>query len=131
MVHDLDDAGAQRYLILGLPLLFAPFVLVYNFPAGLMIYWLTTNLWTTGQGFITRRLKPKPSRPEKRSSRSPAKDEPPAPGKAVAKTPAEEGPVGAHEEGAVARPRRPERAEAGRRPAATGAAQAGRRRPAR
>ena len=26
-----------------------------RFPSGLMIYWLTTNLWTTGQGLITRR----------------------------------------------------------------------------
>jgi YidC/Oxa1 family membrane protein insertase len=68
--------GFQRYLILVLPVLFAPFVLVYNFPAGLMIYWLTTNLWTTGQGFITRRLMPKPPEPEKRSSRAPAKDAP-------------------------------------------------------
>jgi YidC/Oxa1 family membrane protein insertase len=78
--------GAQRYLILGLPVLFAPFVLIYNFPAGLMIYWLTTNLWTTGQGFITRRLMPKPEPPEKRSSRTPKeKDEPVANGKATAK----------------------------------------------
>jgi YidC/Oxa1 family membrane protein insertase len=65
--------GFQRYLILGLPILFAPFVLVYNFPAGLMIYWLTTNLWTTGQGFMTRRLMPKPPEPEKRTSRAPSK----------------------------------------------------------
>jgi YidC/Oxa1 family membrane protein insertase len=65
--------GFQRYLILGLPILFAPFVLVYNFPTGLMIYWLTTNLWTTGQGFMTRRLMPKPPEPEKRTSRTPSK----------------------------------------------------------
>src|SRR5262245_11115136 len=32
--------GFQRYLILFLPLFFAPFVLIYNFPTGLMIYWL-------------------------------------------------------------------------------------------
>jgi YidC/Oxa1 family membrane protein insertase len=65
--------GFQRYLILFMPLAFAPFVLIYNFPAGLMIYWLTTNLWTTGQGFMTRRMMPKPEPPEKRSSRTPAK----------------------------------------------------------
>ena len=39
---------AQRVLLLVLPIAFIPFVL--NFPAGLMLYWLTTNLWTTGQG---------------------------------------------------------------------------------
>ena len=68
--------GAQRILLMVLPVLFVPFIL--NFPAGLMLYWLTTNLWTTGQGLVTRRLMPKPEAPEKRSSRTPAKDEPAA-----------------------------------------------------
>src|SRR4051794_2218 len=67
--------GAQRILLMVLPVLFVPFIL--KFPAGLMLYWLTTNLWTTGQGLVTRRLMPKPELPEKRSSRTPAKDEPP------------------------------------------------------
>ena len=67
--------GAQRILLMVLPVLFVPFIL--KFPAGLMVYWLTTNLWTTGQGLVTRRLMPKPALPEKRSSRTPAKDEPP------------------------------------------------------
>jgi YidC/Oxa1 family membrane protein insertase len=66
--------GAQRILLMVLPVLFVPFII--RFPAGLMLYWLTTNLWTTGQGIITRRLMPKPALPEKRSSRTPAKDEP-------------------------------------------------------
>ena len=48
---------AQRVMLLVLPIAFIPFVL--NFPSGLMLYWLTTNLWTTGQGLITRRLTPK------------------------------------------------------------------------
>ena len=63
---------AQRVLFLILPIAFVPFIL--NFPSGLMIYWLTTNLWTTGQGLITRRLIPKPAQPEKRSSRTPPKE---------------------------------------------------------
>jgi len=66
-----------------LPIVFIPFIL--NFPSGLMIYWLTTNLWTTGQGFVTRKLMPKPVLPtaEKKSSRTPPKDVPePAAGKA-------------------------------------------------
>jgi YidC/Oxa1 family membrane protein insertase len=66
--------GAQRILLMVLPVLFVPFII--NFPAGLMIYWLTTNLWTTGQGLVTRRLMPKPALPDKRSSRTPPKDEP-------------------------------------------------------
>ncbi len=64
---------AQRALMLILPIAFIPFVL--NFPAGLMVYWLTTNLWTTGQGLITRRLTPKPQPPPKKSSRTPPKEQ--------------------------------------------------------
>ena len=62
---------AQRALMLILPIAFIPFVL--NFPAGLMVYWLTTNLWTTGQGLITRKLVPKREPPPKKSSRTPPK----------------------------------------------------------
>ena len=64
---------AQRVMLLVLPIAFIPFVL--NFPSGLMVYWLTTNLWTTGQGLITRRLTPKPQPPPKKSSRTPPKSE--------------------------------------------------------
>lgn len=74
---------AQRILLMVLPIVFIPFIL--NFPSGLMIYWLTTNLWTTGQGFVTRKLMPKPVLPtaEKKSSRTPPKDAPePTAGKA-------------------------------------------------
>jgi len=64
---------AQRALMLILPIAFIPFVL--NFPSGLMIYWLTTNLWTTGQGLITRKLVPKREPPPKKTSRTPAKEQ--------------------------------------------------------
>jgi YidC/Oxa1 family membrane protein insertase len=67
------QSKAQRYMIMVLPILFLPFIL--SFPSGLMIYWLTTNLWTTGQGIITRRLMPRPVAPPKRSSRTPPKEE--------------------------------------------------------
>jgi YidC/Oxa1 family membrane protein insertase len=81
----------QRALMLILPIAFIPFVL--NFPAGLMLYWLTTNLWTTGQGLITRRLMPKKEPPPKRSSRTPPKEAAPAPAAAAAsgKKPAGDG----------------------------------------
>ena len=59
----------QRYLLLALPLVFLFFVAA--FPAGLMIYWVTTNLWTTGQGLVTRTLRPAQVQPQKRSSRTP------------------------------------------------------------
>ncbi|HEU0336702.1 MAG TPA: membrane protein insertase YidC [Gaiellaceae bacterium] len=65
---------AQRILLMALPIVFIPFIL--NFPAGLMIYWLTTNLWTTGQGIITRKMIPRPKpTDEKRSSRTPPREQ--------------------------------------------------------
>jgi YidC/Oxa1 family membrane protein insertase len=70
------QSKAQRYMIMVLPVVFLPFIL--NFPSGLMIYWLTTNLWTTGQGVVTRRQIPRPVAPPKRSSRTPPKEEPAA-----------------------------------------------------
>jgi YidC/Oxa1 family membrane protein insertase len=71
------QSKAQRWMIMVLPIVFLPFII--GFPSGLMIYWLTTNLWTTGQGIVTRRQMPKPVVPPKRSSRTPPKDasEPP------------------------------------------------------
>jgi YidC/Oxa1 family membrane protein insertase len=66
----------QRTLLLILPIAFL--FVVLNFPSGLVIYWVTTNLWTVGQGLITRRLMPKrTTEPVKRSSRTPAKQEAP------------------------------------------------------
>jgi YidC/Oxa1 family membrane protein insertase len=66
----------QRTLLLILPIAFL--FVVLNFPSGLVLYWVTTNLWTVGQGLITRRLMPKKStEPVKRSSRTPAKEETP------------------------------------------------------
>jgi YidC/Oxa1 family membrane protein insertase len=63
----------QRTMLLVLPVAFVFFLI--NFPTGLVIYWVTTNLWTVGQGLITRRLMPKPQTPEKRSSRTPPREE--------------------------------------------------------
>jgi YidC/Oxa1 family membrane protein insertase len=44
----------QRRLMLVLPLFFV--VIVINFPAGLLVYWITTNVWTMGQQFVMRRM---------------------------------------------------------------------------
>jgi YidC/Oxa1 family membrane protein insertase len=66
----------QRMLLMVLPIVFVPFII--RFPAGLVLYWVTTNLWTVGQGLITRQLIPKPAAPPKRSSRN-APREAPAP----------------------------------------------------
>jgi YidC/Oxa1 family membrane protein insertase len=63
----------QRTMFLILPLTFIFFLL--NFPVGLVIYWVTTNLWTVGQGLVTRRMMPKAQPPPKRSSRTPPKEQ--------------------------------------------------------
>jgi YidC/Oxa1 family membrane protein insertase len=65
----------QRILFMVMPLFFV--FIIAHFPAGLVLYWVTTNLWTVGQGLITRRLvakTPAPA-PERRSSRTPPKPE--------------------------------------------------------
>ena len=46
----------QRNLMLLLPLLFV--IIVIRFPAGVLVYWITTNLWTMGQQYLIRRLGP-------------------------------------------------------------------------
>jgi len=75
----------QRYIFLGLPFVIIPFII--TFPIGLMLYWSTTNLWSVGQGLVTRRLAPKPPPPQKRSSRTPPKaPEPQPPAEAGDKT---------------------------------------------
>src|SRR5436189_676985 len=43
----------QRMLMIALPFIFVPFI--QSFPAGLMLYLITTNLWTVGQQTIIRR----------------------------------------------------------------------------
>ena len=64
----------QRTMMMILPVAFVP--VIVNFPVGLVIYWVTTNLWTVGQGLVTRQLMPKAKPPPKRSSRTPPKSEP-------------------------------------------------------
>jgi YidC/Oxa1 family membrane protein insertase len=63
----------QRTIMLVLP--FAFIFVIARFPAGLVLYWMTTNLWTVGQGLITRRLAPKPQPPPKKTSRTPPADD--------------------------------------------------------
>ena len=65
----------QRTLFMLMPLVFV--FVIARFPAGLVLYWVTTNLWTVGQGLITKRLMPKTPPPDlfKRTSRTPPKDD--------------------------------------------------------
>jgi YidC/Oxa1 family membrane protein insertase len=55
----------QRLIFLALPFFFVPFAI--SFPAGLLVYWITTNLWTIVQQVIVRKrvgpLRPPGSEP--------------------------------------------------------------------
>ena len=43
----------QRTIMLALPFVFVVFI--RTFPAGLLVYWITTNFWTVGQQMFVRR----------------------------------------------------------------------------
>jgi YidC/Oxa1 family membrane protein insertase len=44
---------SQRWMMIALPLFFV--VILFRYPAGLLVYWITTNLWTVAQGYFVRR----------------------------------------------------------------------------
>jgi YidC/Oxa1 family membrane protein insertase len=48
----------QRRIMFALPFVFVIFII--NFPAGLIVYWITTNVWTIGQQLLVKKLYPKP-----------------------------------------------------------------------
>jgi YidC/Oxa1 family membrane protein insertase len=102
----------QRTIMMVLPLVFL--TVVSRFPTGLVLYWMTTNLWTVGQGLITRRLMPKPgaalARPgPKRTSRA-------APAPAPAAAPADNGkPQQEHQKQAPSQPKRVKKKKGGSR----------------
>jgi YidC/Oxa1 family membrane protein insertase len=43
----------QRQIMLFMPLFFVIFII--NFPAGVIVYWVTTNTWTIGQQYVVKR----------------------------------------------------------------------------
>jgi YidC/Oxa1 family membrane protein insertase len=48
----------QRRIMFALPFVFVIFIV--NFQAGLIVYWITTNVWTIGQQLLVKKLYPKP-----------------------------------------------------------------------
>ncbi len=64
----------QRMIMLALPFVFVLFV--QGFPAGLLVYWITTNLWTVGQGYIMRRNAPPPPEMPSAPGPKPARGKP-------------------------------------------------------
>jgi YidC/Oxa1 family membrane protein insertase len=43
----------QRQIMLFMPLIFVVFVI--RFPAGVLVYWITTNIWTISQQYVVKR----------------------------------------------------------------------------
>jgi YidC/Oxa1 family membrane protein insertase len=72
MVATQSDS-TQKWIMRAMPIMFVLFL--FRFPAGLFVYWVTTNVWTIGQQLVIRRTMPKPedlaakakSKPKKRS----------------------------------------------------------------
>ena len=65
-------APQQRMLSMGLPILFTPIMI--TFPAGLLVYWISTNVWTMGQQAVVKVFFPAPEVPtpeEVQASRPP------------------------------------------------------------
>ncbi|HEV7774660.1 MAG TPA: YidC/Oxa1 family membrane protein insertase [Conexibacter sp.] len=60
----------QRMIMLGLPIVFVTFII--NFPAGLLVYWITTNVWTIVQQLIVRKTVGVPRRPALATAGAPA-----------------------------------------------------------
>jgi YidC/Oxa1 family membrane protein insertase len=56
LVTAISADRTQRMLLLGLPFVFVVFVL--SFETGLLVYWITTNVWTVGQQFAVKKFLP-------------------------------------------------------------------------
>jgi YidC/Oxa1 family membrane protein insertase len=94
-------AQQQKILLYLFPIIFA--VTGVNFPVGVLLYWLTTNLWSMGQQFYVIRRNPAPGSPAfealerrraARAAKHPAPPKPPAANGSAA-APGAEGPSGA------------------------------------
>jgi YidC/Oxa1 family membrane protein insertase len=78
LVMAISADKTQRTLMMVLPFILVPFII--SFPAGLVLYWITTNIWTIGQQYAIKRLVPPPhlATPEEKAA---AKPPPPPPKK--------------------------------------------------
>src|SRR4051812_44120654 len=61
MVMAVTADKSQRTMMMVLPFIFVPFII--TFPAGLVLYWITTNIWTIGQQSVIKRVIPPPVAP--------------------------------------------------------------------
>ena len=78
MVMAVTSDSSQRTMMFVLPLIFVPIII--TFPAGLVLYWITTNVWTLGQQYLIQRVVPAPAAPTPEDVQA-AKPPPPPPRK--------------------------------------------------
>jgi YidC/Oxa1 family membrane protein insertase len=78
LVMAVNADKSQRTMMMVLPFIIVPFII--SVPAGLALYWITTNIWTIGQQYAIQRLIPPPhvATPEEVAA---AKPPPPPPRK--------------------------------------------------
>ena len=81
LITSIGGDKNQRRIMLALPFVFVVFIV--NFEAGLIVYWITTNVWTIGQQLVVRKLYPRPdvlaSDPEEDAKPPPARGKPKSP----------------------------------------------------
>jgi YidC/Oxa1 family membrane protein insertase len=58
MITSIGGDKTQQRIMMALPFVFVVFII--NFEAGLIVYWITTNVWTIGQQLVVRKLYPRP-----------------------------------------------------------------------
>jgi YidC/Oxa1 family membrane protein insertase len=78
LVMAVNADKSQRTMMMVLPFIIVPFII--SVPAGLAVYWITTNIWTIGQQYTIQKLIPPPhvATPEEVAA---AKPPPPPPRK--------------------------------------------------
>jgi len=63
-----QNAKTMKFMTYGMPLIF--FFIFYNAPAGLLLYWLTSNIWQVGQQLIINKMLAK-NKKEKEAEKPP------------------------------------------------------------
>jgi len=78
LVSTVTADPMQRRIMLALPFVFVIFII--QFETGLIVYWITTNVWTIGQQFLVRKLfpKPEPIQAKVDAGAKPARGKPPS-----------------------------------------------------
>jgi YidC/Oxa1 family membrane protein insertase len=78
MTGGRSASAQQRLISMGLPIIFTPIMI--GFPAGLLVYWISTNIWTMGQQAVVRLFFPPPPQPTPEEVKA-ARPPPPPPRK--------------------------------------------------